>query len=177
MCYTNPLLQCVTLLHWSTVLHWSTKFSTAPQTFIGMITVISPDSKVLSTNQLLCHTLLMTTNQPGYNYQGWSLDRLFHAWLRLGIVWLLLKYLKGKLFQKWPRSEKCTSHNTQHYKHSRPMHVFPNMRIIRCVKGRRQWGENRWGFGTRSKIICFSPWLPTRPSSPARSLTLHRYEI
>ena len=99
-------------LHWSTVLHWSTKFSTAPQTFIGMIKVISPDSKVLSTNQLLCHTLLMTTNQPGYNYQGWSLDRLFHAWLRLGIVWLLLKYLKGKLFQKWPRSEKCTSHNT-----------------------------------------------------------------
>ena len=59
-------------------------------------------STAFSANQF-CHPPLMTTNQPAYNYQCWSLDRLFHAWVRLGILWPLLRYLRRKLFQKGPQ--------------------------------------------------------------------------
>ena len=66
----------------------------------------------------------------------------------------------------WDISEEsCSKKDLRNYTQSLQMgsdsgntHAFPNMR---CVKGKREWGENRWGFEMRSEIICFSPsWLP-----------------
>ena len=60
-----------------------------------------------------------------------------------------------KMFPKWLR-QLLHIHIT-----SGNLHAFPNLRNMRCVKGKLEWGENRWGFGMRSKIICFGPnWLP-----------------
>ena len=74
-----------------------------------------------------------------------------------GNWWLLMRNLRGKLFQK---IHPWTIHTLQMGSDPRSMHAFPNMRNIRWVKEKMHWGENRWGFEMRSEIICFSSWLP-----------------